>query len=83
MMRFSFRGRKFKITYMDLGERDGSCLDESEEIEIDKQLKKRPRLDAEIHEALHACLPMLEEKIINPSARDIARFLWRVGYRLK
>ena len=33
-MRLSFRGRKFKITYMDLGERDGSCLDESEEIEL-------------------------------------------------
>jgi len=62
---------------------DGNCLDESEVIEINKRLRGRNKLETEVHETLHACFPMLKEKIIDRSAADIARFLWRVGYRIR
>ena len=38
-------------------------------------------LDTSIHEALHACLWDLDEEAVEETAEDIARFLWRLGYR--
>lgn len=82
-MQLTFRNRVFDIKYIDTGELNGSCCDESELIELNKRLRGLTKLDAEIHESLHACLPMLEEKIVNPIATDIAKFLWKLGYRLR
>jgi len=36
-----------------------------------------------LHEAIHACTPNLSEEQVTVMARDTARFLWRIGYRLK
>ena len=82
-MQATFRNRVFDIKYINTGCLEGSCCDESELIEIHNRVKGLARLDAEIHESLHACLPMLEEKVIDPSATDIARFLWKLGYRMR
>jgi hypothetical protein len=38
-------------------------------------------LDTTIHEALHATFEKLSEKSVEEGATDIARFLWRLGYR--
>jgi len=89
LMTLEFRGRKFSITYRDLGKTvneyniNGECYDTDESIDISKSLKGKLRLDTEIHEALHACFPMIDERIVNTSATDITRFLWKLGYRLK
>ncbi len=40
-------------------------------------------LDTHIHEALHASLWDLDEFAVAEIATDIARFLWRCGYRPK
>ena len=81
-MRQEFRGRTFDIEYRDIGgEVTGCCQDESELIEISTRIKGRTRLDTEIHESLHACLPMLHEHIVETTASNIAAFLWRLGYR--
>ncbi|MCE5185012.1 MAG: hypothetical protein LLF76_02680 [Planctomycetaceae bacterium] len=40
-------------------------------------------LELLIHEALHACDFKDSEEKVSTSAQDIARFLWRVGYRLR
>lgn len=82
-MQATFRNRVFDVKYMDTGELDGSCGDENELIEINNRVRGLARLITEIHETLHACLPMLEEKIIEPSATDIAKFLWKLGYRIR
>ncbi len=37
-------------------------------------------LDTVIHEALHACTD-LSEDAVTETATDIARFLWRLGWR--
>jgi hypothetical protein len=38
-------------------------------------------LDTCIHEGLHACLWDLDEEAVHETATDIARLLWRLGYR--
>ena len=38
-------------------------------------------LDCCIHEALHACFWWLEESFVERSATEIARLLWRLGWR--
>ena len=38
-------------------------------------------LDTLLHESLHACMWDMDEEAIHESARDIARFLWRLGWR--
>ena len=38
-------------------------------------------LDWIIHEAIHAAMPWLAEWIVNRAAGDIARLLWRLGWR--
>ena len=39
-------------------------------------------LELLIHEALHACNWHASEDKVEMTARDIARFLWRLGYRV-
>jgi len=39
-------------------------------------------LDTVVHEAIHACGEADEAKTTQ-MAKDVSRFLWRIGYRLK
>lgn len=41
----------------------------------------RNELDACIHEGLHASMWDVGEDAVTETARDIARFLWRLGWR--
>lgn len=38
-------------------------------------------LDVNVHETLHACFPYLCEDEIDESATDIAKLLWKLGWR--
>jgi len=38
-------------------------------------------LDTLIHEGLHACLWDMDDEAVTATASDIARLLWRLGYR--
>ena len=49
---------------------------------IDERLKGRALLETEIHEAMHACFPQLSEETVTEAARDLARILWALGYRV-
>jgi len=50
-------------------------------IRILRGLNPHDELDTLIHEALHAGSWDLSEDSVNELARDIARLLWRVGWR--
>lgn len=50
---------------------------------IDDTLAGRERLETELHEALHHCFPDMSEEAITSSARDVARIIHSLGYRLK
>lgn len=49
---------------------------------IDSRLKGRMLLETTTHELLHVCFPTVSEEHITESARDIARVLWNLGWRL-
>ena len=51
------------------------------EIRIRKGMEGLMLLDTLIHEGLHACLWDLDDDAVGASASDIARLLWRLGYR--
>ena len=42
---------------------------------------EQDRMDTTIHEALHALLPFADEECVTKTATDLARLLWRLGYR--
>lgn len=48
---------------------------------IERDLNKKIGLETAIHEALHACNWHASEELVEMTARDIARFLWRLGFR--
>jgi len=50
-------------------------------IYIDPELFGLAHLDTAVHEAIHAAFHAAPEKLVGVTARDIARFLWRLGYR--
>ncbi len=50
---------------------------------VNRSLDEQIGLETLIHEGLHACRPYMRESTIAPVAHDIARFLWRLGYRVQ
>jgi predicted SprT family Zn-dependent metalloprotease len=49
---------------------------------IDERLKNRTLLETIVHECIHVSFPSASEDHVTESARDIARVLWTLGYRL-
>ena len=80
MKTHTFCGKTYQI---DIGPCDGlcNCYKLEREIHIFKDLSTRAGFETAIHEALHACLWPASEARTEETAYDIARFLWRLGYR--
>lgn len=88
-LRVRLRGHEWSVVYRDeMPEAERNYWGVAHEgkiakrIRIDASLHGKDRLDTEIHEALHAEYPDLDEEAIARGATDIARLLWRIGYRL-
>ena len=77
-----FHGRPHKIS---IGEIDGWCDQYKKQlyihINIDESEDSKRFLETAIHESLHACNWKASEDNVTQTAYDIARFLWRLGYR--
>lgn len=88
-----FRGRRYNLkkisssrlkAYNDNKRCIGLCDDpqsKNKTIYIDKELDDLNELDTYIHEALHCGFWDLEENAVQEFATDLAKFLWRLGYR--
>jgi len=77
----TFNGRKYHIIIDAL---DGNVdTDDKYWLIIERDLNHKIGLETAIHEALHACSWATQEGKVEMTARDIARFLWRLGYRLE
>lgn len=76
----TFCGKKYDIH---VGEKlDGfTDTDNHYGLVVERDLKSRVGLETTIHEALHACSWSTPEDKVEKIAYDIARFLWRLGYR--
>jgi hypothetical protein len=60
---------------------DPPCT-KSKRIVVDKHLNGEVELETFLHELLHAsCWPLLDETFVNDTAVDLARILYRIGYR--
>lgn len=86
----SFRSRRYKIVYKtnlknEEGEElDGTCdppSNKNPQIEIDPTLDDKAELETHVHEAMHAVFPDLNEDAVESGARDVFKYLWKLGYR--
>ena len=80
----TFRGRRYTFGSIrrrgELGGCEGPFVREKR---MDIPLEGDSLLDLStvIHEGVHACLWDLDEEAVTESANDIARLLWRLGWR--
>lgn len=84
-MRIKILGKCWELVFKPLRSDDGYC-DPPElprkQIQINERLRGERRLEVLIHEMLHAAdWHKDEDAWIVPVAHDIARVLWKVGYR--
>ena len=77
-----FRHRRYEIIKVKNYEA-GECNFTSRKIAFNPDVNGKLGLDTAIHEGIHACLPDLDEPAVTQTATDIARLLWRLGYRKK
>ena len=81
-MRCRLRGKYWEIRRDKLPPKlDGLCDPNAKRITIQPQLSGERELDVLIHEMLHACHWDLAEESITETASDLARVLFRLGYR--
>lgn len=84
-MRVTLRGKTYTLVFIPMPRQiDGRCdapTTLKKRITIKKTLVGERRLEVLIHEMLHACYWDLDEEAIDITARDIARVLFRLGYR--
>ena len=79
-----FRGKRWRIRWR-TGRGKGYCeapTAPEKEMTINPRQKDIALLDTLIHESLHACHWDMDEEAVEETATDIARLLWRLGYRL-
>ena len=79
-------GRRYELVFCKLGREQarGSCDPPSirgKQIRIDERLADEEELEVILHELLHACDWRADEDHISEQAEDMARVLWRLGYR--
>lgn len=85
-------GKRWRLKFEPIGRHrtdDGRRLDgwcdpptqTRKAIYIDSRLNGERELDVLIHEMLHACDWAKDEEYIAEQASDMARVLWKLGYR--
>lgn len=82
-----FDGKKYKIKWRKPYRSEGLCKAPNNKTD-DRFLMINPRaseqeiMDTLIHEALHACLWVVDEYAVHQTANDISSLLYKVGFRL-
>ena len=78
-------GRRWRLRYVPrLGDSWGECdppTASRKEIRISREVAGEKELEILIHEMLHALNWTHDETHVEQSAVDIARTLWRIGFR--
>lgn len=83
-----FRGKRYRVLHLPpskIKDALGKCsppYKTGKTLKFDNTLKDLLQLEIYIHEALHAEYWDLDEEAIADAAYDLAKFLWKLGYRL-
>ena len=85
-MRVTVRKKRWNLVFKSLKKADcwGFCEDPekyAKKIVIDNSIVGEKRLEILLHEAIHAAFFDTDESAVLETARDIARILWKLGYR--
>ncbi len=85
-MRIKIKGKvwRFLRARFDTTKQWGSCDRphvKNKTIRVAAKLHGQSELDTIIHECLHAGFDSLDEEHVDEFATDLARILWRLGYR--
>ena len=81
-MRVRLRDKYFQLSFERLPKtHDGQCDYHGRSIIVRKSLRGERQLEVLIHELLHGCHWDLDEQAVTETAEDLARVLWRLGYR--
>ena len=83
-MRVKLLGKTWELRFCRLRTARGDCDAPdtcSKEIRIHNGLRDEELLEVIIHECRHAADWRIDESYIEREARDLARVLWRLGYR--
>ena len=81
-MRVRLRDKYFRLDFERLPPNaDGLCDFHGRSIKVRKSLRGERQLEVIIHELLHGCHWDLDEQAITETAEDLARVLYRLGYR--
>ena len=82
VMHHVFRHKRYKVLRARSYE-CGKCNFTDRTVALNPEVNGRLALDTAIHEGVHACYPDMDEPAVTEAATDIAKFLWRLGYRRK
>ena len=79
-------GKRWDMVFAPCVDCDGSCdapTDKNKQIKIAPRLRKDQRrlMEVVVHELIHASDWSKDETWVEPVAEDIARVLWKLGYR--
>jgi hypothetical protein len=84
-MQVTIRGKKWKVLFTQLPRgTDGECdhpATPGKEIRISTRLSEEDTLETIVHEVLHAADFDKSEEWADDVGRNLARLLWRLGYR--
>lgn len=78
-------GKRFGWKLSRFRNHDGDCDspdDHGKLIRLDKTLSGEDQLRVVIHELTHAAFWWLDETFVDRFSTDVARVLWRLGFRL-
>ena len=84
--RVQILGKRWTLRFTPTSDEFGHCDPPDKpgkEIVVDSRLTGEQRLDVILHECLHAADWRADEDYIEEQARDLARVLWRLGYRCR
>jgi hypothetical protein len=80
----TIRGRRWRFCRRRITKEDGRCQHPDivgKEITVAAHLQGEEELNTTLHELLHAAFWDLDEEAIEQAGTDLARALWRLGYR--
>lgn len=83
-MKVKLLGKIYSVVFKPLKDARGYCDppdQRNKTIWIDSSLTDEEQLEVILHELIHAVDWPLSEEFCEARARDIARVLWRLGYR--